>query len=425
MVQKRKRWPLVTVVAASLITIVSLGVYLAYPYISKAAGSDRNAMTALKTEGQKIKEEALDSVNYIKENLTAGKNEYKGTLQLSKLTLDGVDYMSGTDAVDYNMVDYDIQADMAGKKLGVSANLKSDSSSASGAESVKLYADTDKLYVQMPDRLSSPVTMSLAEGFERLGIGEYYGEFTYALSELEPETISEYAGVAERIIGYMSDAYDSVVEKAQYESLGETTVDATEYSAGSVIKVNRYKVKISTELLGQEFEKMVNAIYSDVKLAGYMSLFNAASGVSRSSLITGLENKLLWSNGLEAEIWVDHDNRLVELQMEGFLEDKLTVAMYGGSEPWDDRIVLYAGKDSQMQYRCTGSQDKSIELDLSSTSAGNSVNIKLSATLTGNGKECKVNNLELDSVIDGKSITLAGSGSCIKSQFSVMTLTGE
>lgn len=273
-VKKKSKKPIIIgVVAALVVALVCVGVFLIMPMLKKkkqdeeVANVNLSGAAVLKTVTAELKSSTSTLASNIKLTKVGSKQKATGHMTINKINIDGEDYMS---YVNVDTVNYTIEMDADTGNMYINISLAK-GASGTPAVSMQIYTDGTTMYIKVPELFSQSLKSTI-----EVETDEDFDDMVKMFANVDEETIKQYAKAIETVIGHAISGLDYVIDKAEYtKNEGTVTVSAGDLGEDSFESFN---VTINKTDIIDGFNKTIDAIFDDGTIAPYITMLSTVGG---------------------------------------------------------------------------------------------------------------------------------------------------
>ncbi len=267
--KKKSKAPIIIgVVAALLIAAICAGVFLVWPMIKekKQAEETANIQLAGSSALKSVTAELKNSASTLSSNLTVNKvgtkQKMTGSFTLKKLMAKDRDAMT---YFDVNTVNYVVELDS--ETGNVNALLSLSNGDSTPVANMQVYTEGTTAYIKIPELSGYSLKTTI-----EVDTDENMNAIVKAMSNMDEETMKQYAKVIESVIGHMVTGLDYVIDKAQYtKNEGTVSVSAGDFGTETC---GSFFVAVNKADVIDGFNKTVDAIFDDSSIVPYITMLS-------------------------------------------------------------------------------------------------------------------------------------------------------
>ena len=410
---KNKKKALKFVIAAVIVAALGVGIFFAWPHImglispkSKAIAGFKNYTSAI----QKNVNDVVDGKQPITGN-TAKKTRNEGTIQITKLSANGTDYLAAMPAknMNYQLEIDPVQMEVCGK-LGIGK------SAGSYDLEADFFANTSRAYFSLPQMSSKSFYSDIVTNVDGLddlqaalsmmGMG---GSSLSSSTTMDMNAVlQQNAELIKSVTKDFVDATDKFIEDASYEKIQTLKYKGVN---DNEMSVTEFEVAITSSMMADYVADLVERLFDNKNLSSYTSILTMA-GVSKSSIVSQVRASMPTStNSLRFNIYVNSKNEIVKYIFDG--------AKYGSSGIMS---VEFTGKSSI--YDCVtfimDANDVYMSLSMNNDGATSSFRLDMQPNSQQNQFiSLSVDGMPKSDVIGNSKINVALSGNVDTSSFDI------
>ena len=370
------------------------------------------AKTAIKKLGTGLENTASSAFDNMSFTSVSDKSQITGTLKIDTATIDGEKY---SDYIKADTVTYDIQMDASTEKMAGEIKLQNGSATALTAT---FYSDGNNMYFKVPELFSESFVISLAQLEDEIDSGFSYGSMgsiSKYFSSIDTSNIELYREPVNAAVKCVVKGINTFAEECEYKKGDKLTYN----SDNGDIKVSEYSITITKDAVIKACETVIDELYASKDLSSYMTLLTMA-GVSQTTIKSSIESSLSDMQPVTISMYVNKKDEIVRLAIDAAdynTSEKGFIAMsfLGNDNPFEYVVIEADVDDINMKYTVR-TQDNKAALALEMTQ--NKEYIKAGAELSASGTTVKIDNLYVNSNIDGSNIDMKLSGEATQKEFS-------
>lgn len=406
--KKKKKWPIVVAIIA---VIAAAAAVIGFVVLPNVLSPDKHAKAAIKKLGTGLENTASSAFDNMSFTSVSDKSQITGTLKIDTATIDGEKY---SDYIKADTVTYDIQMDASTEKMAGEIKLQNGSATALTAT---FYSDGNNMYFKVPELFSESFVISLAQLEDEIDSGFSYGSMgsiSKYFSSIDTSNIELYREPVNAAVKCVVKGINTFAEECEYKS------DKLTYNSDNGdIKVSEYSITITKDAVIKACETVIDELYASKDLSSYMTLLTMA-GVSQTTIKSSIESSLSDMQPVTISMYVNKKDEIVRLAIDAAdynTSEKGFIAMsfLGNDNPFEYVVIEADVDDINMKYTVR-TQDNKAALALEMTQ--NKEYIKAGAELSASGTTVKIDNLYVNSNIDGSNIDMKLSGEATQKEFS-------
>ncbi len=277
--KKKSKAPIIIGIVAVLVICLCVGAALVAPmFLNKkkeqeTADTNLSGATVLKSVTADIKNSASNLTNNMTVVKLGSKQKTTGSFTLNKLVVDDENYMS---YLNVDTVNYEVEMDSDTGKMSMIFSLAKGKSTP--IVNVHMYTDGKTMYIRIPELATNSLKSSVEtnttteDGTTVETSDAQMSAIIKAMSNMDEETMKQYAKVFEAVIGHMVTGLDHVIDKAQYtKNEGTVTVSAGDLGSEAY---ESYLVTVSKAEIIAGYNKAIDAIFDDTTIVPYITMLN-------------------------------------------------------------------------------------------------------------------------------------------------------
>ena len=393
--KKKKKWPIVVAIIA---VIAAAAAVIGFVVLPNVLSPDKNTASS-----------AFDNMSFTS---VSDKSQITGTLKIDTATIDGEKY---SDYIKADTVTYDIQMDASTEKMAGEIKLQNGSATALTAT---FYSDGNNMYFKVPELFSESFVISLAQLEDEIDSGFSYGSMgsiSKYFSSIDTSNIELYREPVNAAVKCVVKGINTFAEECEYKKGDKLTYN----SDNGDIKVSEYSITITKDAVIKACETVIDELYASKDLSSYMTLLTMA-GVSQTTIKSSIESSLSDMQPVTISMYVNKKDEIVRLAIDAAdynTSEKGFIAMsfLGNDNPFEYVVIEADVDDINMKYTVK-TQDNKAALALEMTQ--NKEYIKAGAEISASGTTVKIDNLYVNSNIDGSNIDMKLSGEATQKEFS-------
>ena len=407
--KKKKKWPIVVAIIA---VIAAAAAVIGFVVLPNVLSPDKHAKAAIKKLGTGLENTASSAFDNMSFTSVSDKSQITGTLKIDTATIDGEKY---SDYIKADTVTYDIQMDASTEKMAGEIKLQNGSATALTAT---FYSDGNNMYFKVPELFSESFVISLAQLEDEIDSGFSYGSMgsiSKYFSSIDTSNIELYREPVNAAVKCVVKGINTFAEECEYKKGDKLTYN----SDNGDIKVSEYSITITKDAVIKACETVIDELYASKDLSSYMTLLTMA-GVSQTTIKSSIESSLSDMQPVTISMYVNKKDEIVRLVIDAAdynTSEKGFIAMsfLGNDNPFEYVVIEADVDDINMKYTVR-TQDNKAALALEMTQ--NKEYIKAGAELSASGTTVKIDNLYVNSNIDGSNIDMKLSGEATQKEFS-------
>ena len=407
--KKKKKWPIVVAIIA---VIAAAAAVIGFVVLPNVLSPDKHAKAAIKKLGTGLENTASSAFDNMSFTSVSDKSQITGTLKIDTATIDGEKY---SDYIKADTVTYDIQMDASTEKMAGEIKLQNGSATALTAT---FYSDGNNMYFKVPELFSESFVISLAQLEDEIDSGFSYGSMgsiSKYFSSIDTSNIELYREPVNAAVKCVVKGINTFAEECEYKKGDKLTYN----SDNGDIKVSEYSITITKDAVIKACETVIDELYASKDLSSYMTLLTMA-GVSQTTIKSSIESSLSDMQPVTISMYVNKKDEIVRLAIDAAdynTSEKGFIAMsfLGNDNPFEYVVIEADVDDINMKYTVR-TQDNKAALALEMTQ--NKEYIKAGAELSASGTTVKIDNLYVNSNIDGSNIDMKLSGEATQKEFS-------
>lgn len=402
--KKKKKWPIVVAIIA---VIAAAAAVIGFVVLPNVLSPDKHAKAAIKKLGTGLENTASSAFDNMSFTSVSDKSQITGTLKIDTATIDGEKY---SDYIKADTVTYDIQMDASTEKMAGEIKLQNGSAT--------FYSDGNNMYFKVPELFSESFVISLAQLEDEIDSGFSYGSMgsiSKYFSSIDTSNIELYREPVNAAVKCVVKGINTFAEECEYKKGDKLTYN----SDNGDIKVSEYSITITKDAVIKACETVIDELYASKDLSSYMTLLTMA-GVSQTTIKSSIESSLSDMQPVTISMYVNKKDEIVRLAIDAAdynTSEKGFIAMsfLGNDNPFEYVVIEADVDDINMKYTVR-TQDNKAALALEMTQ--NKEYIKAGAELSASGTTVKIDNLYVNSNIDGSNIDMKLSGEATQKEFS-------
>ncbi|MBQ4282544.1 MAG: hypothetical protein IJB96_01285 [Lachnospira sp.] len=274
--KKKSKAPIIIgVVAALVIALVCVGIFVVMPMIKEKKRQEEIAKvnlagtTALKSVTAEIKASASSFANNLVVVKSGSKQKATSSFTLNKLVTDDEDVLS---YFNVDTVNYTVEADAETGKTNLTIGLSKGASAP--VLNMYMYTDGSTAYIRIPELFSGSLKapVEVEEDTEDDDDSDKTEQIIKILSNMDEETMKQYAKVFETVVAHIVTGLDSVIDKAQYtKNDGTVTLSAGELGSDAY---ESYNVVVNKSDVIAAYNSTINAIFDDASVVPYITMIS-------------------------------------------------------------------------------------------------------------------------------------------------------
>ena len=404
--KKKKKWPIVVAIIAVIAVAAAV---LGFVVLPNVLSPDKHAKAAIKKLGTGLENTASSAFDNMSFTSVSDKSQITGTLKIDTATVDGEKY---SDYIKADTVTYDIQMDASTEKMAGEIKLQNGSATALTAT---FYSDGNNMYFKVPELFSESFVISLAQLEDEIDSGFSYGSMgsiSKYFSSIDTSNIELYREPVNAAVKCVVKGINTFAEECEYKKGDKLTYN----SDNGDIKVSEYSITITKDAVIKACETVIDELYASKDLSSYMTM----AGVSQTTIKSSIESSLSDMQPVTISMYVNKKDEIVRLAIDaadyntsekGFI----AISFLGNDNPFEYVVIEADVDDINMKYTVK-TQDNKAALALEMTQ--NKEYIKAGAELSASGTTVKIDNLYVNSNIDGSNIDMKLSGEATQKEFS-------
>ena len=402
--KKKKKWPIVVAIIA---VIAAAAAVIGFVVLPNVLSPDKHAKAAIKKLGTGLENTASSAFDNMSFTSVSDKSQITGTLKIDTATIDGEKY---SDYIKADTVTYDIQMDASTEKMAGEIKLQNGSATALTAT---FYSDGNNMYFKVPELFSESFVISLAQLEDEIDSGFSYGSM--GSISIDTSNIELYREPVNAAVKCVVKGINTFAEECEYKKGDKLTYN----SDNGDIKVSEYSITITKDAVIKACETVIDELYASKDLSSYMTILTMA-GVSKTTIKSSIESSLSDMQPVTISMYVNKKDEIVRLAIDaadyntsekGFI----AISFLGNDNPFEYVVIEADVDDINMKYTVK-TQDNKAALALEMTQ--NKEYIKAGAELSASGTTVKIDNLYVNSNIDGSNIDMKLSGEATQKEFS-------
>ena len=402
--KKKKKWPIVVAIIAVIAVAAAV---LGFVVLPNVLSPDKHAKAAIKKLGTGLENTASSAFDNMSFTSVSDKSQITGTLKIDTATIDGEKY---SDYIKADTVTYDIQMDASTEKMAGEIKLQNGSATALTAT---FYSDGNNMYFKVPELFSESFVISLAQLEDEIDSGFSYGSMgsiSKYFSSIDTSNIELYREPVNAAVKCVVKGINTFAEECEYKKGDKLTYN----SDNGDIKVSEYSITITKDAVIKACETVIDELYASKDLSSYMTILTMA-GVSQTTIKSSIESSLSDMQPVTISMYVNKKDEIVRLAIDAADYTDAMTTDGGVGNPFEYVVIEADVDDINMKYTVK-TQDNKAALALEMTQ--NKEYIKAGAELSASGTTVKIDNLYVNSNIDGSNIDMKLSGEATQKEFS-------